>query len=181
MMSDFANFMDLCSKRQSCRNYADKPVEHEKLLRCVEAARLTPSACNSQPWEIVVVENPETVSEIAKCTQQLGINEYISGAKAFFVVLEKHAVLMAVLRKIIDSQYFAKGDLGAVTYSLTLAAEAQGLGTCILGVFDRSKIRELLNLPKEQQIFGVVAVGYSAEDNVRNKLRKPIEEIAKFV
>ena len=175
------DFLDLCTRRQSCRNFADKPVEHEKLLKCVEAARLAPSACNSQPWEFVVVENPEIVPEIAKCTQQLGINEYISGAKAFFIVLEKHAVLMSILRKLLNSQYFAKGDLGAATYALTLAAEDQGLGTCILGIFNREQICELIGVPKEQQIFLIVAVGYSADDQVRPKLRKPLEEIVKFV
>ena len=175
------DFLELCTTRQSCRNFADKPVEHEKLLKCVEAARLTPSACNSQPWEFIVVEDPEIVPEIAKCTQNLGINEYISGAKAFFIVLEKHAVLMPVIRKIIDSQYFAKGDLGAATVYLTLAAEAQGLGTCINGIFNREKICELVGLPKEQQIFMVIAVGYAADKDVRPKLRKPLEDIVRFV
>ncbi len=106
------DFMELCHKRQSCRDFADRPVEHEKLVKCLEAARLTPSGCNAQPWSFVVAENPEVVAEVAKCAQQLGINEYISGAKAFFVVLEEHAVLMPAIRKILDSQYFAKGDLG---------------------------------------------------------------------
>lgn len=175
------DFMDLCLRRQSCRNFADKAVEHEKLVKCIEAARLTPSGCNSQPWSFVVVEDPKLVPEVAKCAQQMGINEYISEAKAFIVVLEEHAVLMPGIRKILDSQYFAKGDLGAAVVTICYAAEAQGLGTCILGVYDREKLGQLLNIPIEKQYAGLIAVGYAAEDKVRNKPRKALEEIARFV
>jgi len=92
-----SNFIELCRRRQSCRDFSDRPVEHEKLAQCVEAAHLAPSACNSQPWSFIVVEDPQLVSEVAKCAQPLGINEYIAKAKAFIVVLEEHAVLMPAL------------------------------------------------------------------------------------
>ncbi len=52
-----------------------------------------------------MVENSQTVPEAAKCAQQMGMNEFVSGAKAFFVVLEEHAVLMPTIRKMLDSQY----------------------------------------------------------------------------
>lgn len=175
------DFMKLCLRRQSCRDFADKPVEREKLVACVEAARLAPSGCNAQPWSFVVVENPEIVPEVAKATQQLGINSYISSAKAFIIVLEEHAVLMPVLRRILDSQYFAKSDIGGAIMTLCLAAENQGLGTCILGLYDRERLCELLNIPKEKQFAAVIAVGYPASDKVRSKVRKPLEEILRFV
>ena len=175
------SFMDLCLRRQSCRDFADKPVEHDKLVQCVEAARLAPSGCNAQPWSFVVVENPAIVPEVAKCAQQLGANEYIAGAKAFIVVLEEHAVLMPQIRKIIDSQYFAKGDLGGAVLTICLQAEELGLGTCILGIYDREKICELLTIPKEKQFGGLIAVGYPASDKVRGKVRKPFDDIVRFV
>ena len=175
------SFMDLCLRRQSCRDFADKPVEHDKLVQCVEAARLAPSGCNAQPWSFVVVENPAIVPEVAKCAQQLGANEYIAGAKAFIVVLEEHAVLMPQIRKIIDSQYFAKGDLGGAVLTICLQAEELGLGTCILGIYDREKICELLTIPKEKQFGGLIDVGYPASDKVRGKVRKPFDDIVRFV
>jgi nitroreductase len=176
-----SDYMELALKRQSCRQFIDKPVEHEKLVKCVEAARLTPSACNSQPWSFVVVESPDKVVEVAKTTMQLGINEYIAKAKAFFVVVEEYAQLMPKIASLVNNQYWAKGDLGAVTLSLCLAAESEGLGTCILGVFDRPKLRELLDIPKDKPIFMVVAVGYPSSENVRKKDRKPIESLARYV
>jgi nitroreductase len=176
-----SDFLELAARRQSCRDFADKPVEHDKLVKCVEAARLAPSGCNSQPWSFVVAENPEIVPEVAKCSQQLGINEYIAGAKAFIVVLEEHAVLMPKIRVFLDSQYFAKGDLGAAVLSICLEAESQGLGTCILGIYDRDELGRLLNIPAGRQYAGLIAVGYPKNDKVRAKSRKPLEEIARFV
>ncbi|MDR0354831.1 MAG: nitroreductase family protein [Deltaproteobacteria bacterium] len=176
-----SDYMELAKKRQSCRTYKDQKVEHEKLVKCIEAARLTPSACNSQPWSFVVVESPDLVSEVAKTTMHLGINEYIGQAKAFFVVVEERAELMPKIACMIDSQYFAKGDLGAVTLSLCLEAESQGLGTCIVGLFDRPKLRQLLNIPESNGIFLVVAVGYPSGDKVRDKHRKPIDSIVRYM
>ncbi|MDR2387846.1 MAG: nitroreductase family protein [Deltaproteobacteria bacterium] len=176
-----SDYMELALKRQSTRQFADKPVEHEKLVKCVEAARLSPSGCNAQPWSFIVVEKPEVVAEVAKTTMQLGINEYIAKAKAFFVVVEEYAQLMPKIAKIVHSQYFAKGDLGAVSLSLCLEAQSQGLGTCMLGIFDRPKLRELFDIPKDKDIFIVIAVGYPSSDQVRTKDRKPLEELVRFV
>jgi nitroreductase len=178
--SAMSEFFDHAAKRQSCRDFSDQPVEREKLIKCVEAARLTPSACNSQPWKVLVVTDPAIREGVAAGTMQLGLNAYTAKAQAFFVVLETKAKLMPKIAPLVDSQVFAKGDLGAFTYALTLEAEAQGLGTCILGMFDRAKLTELLSIPDGQTVFMVVAVGYPAKEGVRAKARKPLEEIHAF-
>ena len=175
------DFLDLCLRRQSCRNFAEKPVEHEKLVKCVEAGRLAPSGCNSQPWSFVVAESPEAVAEVAKCGQQNGMNPWLSKAAAFIIILEEHAVLVPSVRKILDSQYFAKGDLGAATVHVCLEAETQGLGSCIIGIYDREGICNALGIPIEKQFGALIALGYAANDTVRSKIRKPLEEIARFV
>ena len=175
------DFLELCARRQSCRNFEKRPVEHEKLLKCVEAGRLAPSACNSQPWSFVVAESPEVVAEAAKCGQQLGLNVFLSNASAVIVVLEEHAVLVPTLRSILDSQYFAKRDSGNAVMQICLAAEEQGLGTCIIGAYDREKLCTLLDIPAEKQFSAFIAVGYPADTTVRPKMRKPLEDIARFV
>jgi nitroreductase len=176
-----SNFTELCLRRQSCRNFSGKPVEHEKLVDVVEAGRLAPSGCNSQPWSFIVVETPELVAEAAKCGQQMGMNPWLSTAKAFVVILEEHAVLAPIIRKIIDSQYFAKGDLGAATVQITLEAEAQGLGSCIIGIYDREGLSKLLGIPNEKQFGALIALGYAADETVRPKSRKLFDEIVRFV
>ena len=175
------DFMELALTRQSCRNFAEKPVEHEKLQRCVEAARMTPSACNSQPWSFVVVEKREVVEGIALCAQPLGMNAFAPKAQAFIIVLEEHATLNPKIASIIRSQYFAKGDLGAAVMSICLEASSLGLGTCILGVYDRAKICELADIPKEKSFGGLIAVGYPASDKIRPKIRKPLEEMVRYI
>jgi nitroreductase len=156
-------------------------VEREKLTRCVEAARLAPSGCNAQPWSFVVVDEPSVVPQVAKCAQPWKINEFLSKARAFIVVLEEHAVLMPMLRSVLDSQYFAAGDLGAAVSFLCLEAASLGLGSCILGMYDRPKICELLKIPEDKRFGGLVALGYPADDVIRPKIRKTLEEIVRYV
>jgi nitroreductase len=49
--------LDLIKHRKSVRNFLDRSIEREKLMMCLEAARLAPSACNSQPWKFIVVDD----------------------------------------------------------------------------------------------------------------------------
>ncbi|MDR1320060.1 MAG: nitroreductase family protein [Gracilibacteraceae bacterium] len=175
------DFLDICKLRQSCRNFSDRPVEHDKLVKCVEAGHFSHSACNAQPWSFIVVENPELVSEIAKCGQQLKQNAFLRTAKAFIVILEEHAVLSPVISCFLDSQYYAKGDLGAAAAYVCLEATTQGLGSCHIGVYDRAGICELLNIPAEKQFGAVIALGYPASDVIRSKNRKPFDDIVRFV
>ncbi|MDR1242182.1 MAG: nitroreductase family protein [Deltaproteobacteria bacterium] len=176
-----SNFLELCLRRQSCRSFSDQPVEHDKLAQCVEAGRLAPSGCNAQPWSFVVAETPAVVAEVAKCGQQMNMNPFLSKAQAFIIVLEEHAVLAPAIRKLLDSQYFAKGDLGAATVQICLEAAEQGLGTCIIGVYDREKICELLDIPVTKQFGALIAVGYPADGKIRPKIRKSTDEVLRFV
>jgi len=175
------DFLDFCKQRQSCRNFSDRSIEHEKLVKCIEAGRMAHSGCNAQPWSFVVVENPKTVAEIAKCGQQLNQNAFLTAAKAFIIVLEEHAKLSPVISCFIDSQYYAKGDLGAATAYICLEATSQGLGSCIIGLYDRLKICDLLSISKEKQFGAVIALGYPADDSIRPKNRKAFEDVVKFV
>ncbi len=174
-------FFDLCLRRQSCRKYTGKPVEHEKLEACIEAARQTPSACNSQPWSFVVMESPELVAEAAQCAQSFGNNAWAGEAGAFVLVLEEYAPIMPKIRQVFDSQMYAHSDIGAAIYGITLAAAEQGLGSCIIGTFDRPRLAELLGLPLEKRQLMLIALGYAEEDKIRPKQRKPLEDIVRYV
>jgi nitroreductase len=175
------DFLEICKLRQSCRSFSEQAVEHEKLINCVEAGRLAHSGCNSQPWSFVVVESQDMVSQIAKCGQQLKQNAFLDTAKAFIIVLEEHAVLSPIISCFIDSQYYAKGDLGAATAYICLEAATQGLGSCIIGLYDRKKICELLNIAPEKQFASLIALGYSSNNTIRPKNRKAFEDIARFI
>ena len=175
-----SNFFELIEKRESCRAYSEKEVEKEKLIKCIEAARLAPSACNSQPWSFVVV-NGEKSPDVAKCTQKGGMNKFTNGAKAFIVISEENATLSAKIASIISSQTYAQIDIGIATSHICHAATEQGLSTCILGWFDEKKLAEVLNLPKNKRIRLVISVGYAAEGELRTKKRKAIDDICQYV
>ena len=59
------SFLDLVNKRYSVRNYKTEPIPQEKVIRCIEAARLAPSACKSLPWKFVIADVPELVNVLA--------------------------------------------------------------------------------------------------------------------
>jgi nitroreductase len=111
----------------------------------------------------------------------MNINGFLDKAGAFIVVLEEHGVLMPALRKMLDSQIFAKGDLGAAVEHICLEATDLNLGTCIIGLYDRETIAKLLEIPQEKQFAGLIAVGYPASEDIRPKDRKPLDQIVRYV
>lgn len=177
---DVSDFHTLSLARQSCRAFTGQPVAHELLEQLLDAAHLAPSACNSQPWSFVAVETPELVRQVAQCGQQMGMNPFLDKAGAFIVVLEEHAVLMPKLRVLIDSQYFAKADIGGAIAYLCLQATDVGLGSCQIGIFDREALCRLLGIPQDKAVFGLIAVGHPSETQVRDKKRKPLGDIIRF-
>jgi len=178
---EMSNFFELVNKRESCRSYSDKKVSKEQLVKCIEAARLAPSTCNSQPWSFVVVNSEEKSPLVAKCTQSMGMNKFTNEASAFIVVCEEKANLSAGLGGLVKNHQYAQSDLGIATVSICFAATELGLSTCILGWFDEKKLIETLKLPKDKRIRLVIAVGYAKNENIRDKKRKSIDEIMTYI
>ena len=174
-------FFGLINKRQSCRKYLDKHVEKEKLMRCIEAARVAPSACNSQPWHFVVMNNKELSSKVAMCLQDKVMNKFTSECQSFIIVVEESGNLTSRAGALMKQQDYRSVDLGIATEHLCLAATQQGLGTCILGWFNEKELKKLLNINKLKRIRLVVAIGYSESDVVRKKIRKNLDEIVTFM
>jgi nitroreductase len=131
-------FFELVNKRESCRSYKNVPVEHDKIIACIEAARLAPSACNSQPWHFVVVDDREKARELSPLLQDkvININKYTINVPLFIVVVEGNANLLSKFGGRFKDQEYAKIDIGIAAEHICLAATEQGLGSCILGWFD---------------------------------------------
>ncbi len=166
-------------QRQSGRKYDTRPVEMEKLIKCVEAASLAPSACNSQPWSFVVVSTPEKVAEVRDNILNVGFNKFCEKVPAYIAICEEPAQL----RPGSFNDKFAHGDMGMAVENLCLAATAQGLTTCIMGAFGpEDKMRQTLGIKDESKLRLVISVGYAEEgDPVRPKRRKALKEICKFL
>lgn len=175
------NFNELILARESCRNYTGEPVPREALEAIMDAARLAPSACNSQPWSFVVACTPEKVRLAADCIQASGANKFTDKAGAIIIVVEEHAKLSARISDTMDSQTFAQIDLGLATMQLCLAASDLGYGTCILGLFDEDMTKQAFGIPAEKRVRLILSVGKSADAAPRKKSRKSLDEIAQFV
>ena len=174
------NFIEIAENRQSCRRYdSGRMVEKEKLDRILEAARLSPSACNGQPYQITVCKG-ETAKKVAKATQGMGMNKFATDAPVLIVLSEMPYVASAALGAKVKKNDYRSIDIGIVAAYLTAEATAQGLGTCILGWLEDGKIREICGLDGAVRL--VITLGYaSEEDKLRGKKRKDISELVKII
>ena len=108
------DFKSLVLTRQSDRNYLDRPVEKDILARILDCARLSPSACNAQPWHIVVMDDPEIKNKIADATSEkiLGMNHFIKQAPIHLVIVEEAANLTSNFGSWVKRKHFPLIDIG---------------------------------------------------------------------
>ncbi len=176
------DFLDLVSSRQSVRAFDPKRiVEKEKLERIIEIARLSPSACNAQPWSFVVVDEPELKNNVADAASSrvLGMNHFTKQAPVHLLLVEEKVNLSSGIGGWIKKKDYAQLDLGIVAAHIVLAAQEEGLGTCIVGWFDEEKVKGLLNIPSSKRVWLDIVMGYSTQP-LRKKSRKPIEKIVSY-
>lgn len=176
------DFLSLARQRQSDRAFdPNRPVEKDKLQRILQAACIAPSACNSQPWHFVVVDDSDLKSKVADATSNrvLGINHFTKQAPVHIIVVEEKPNLSAGFGSWVKDKNFAHLDVGIAAAHIVLAAEDEGLGSCILGWFDEAKMRELLSIPKGKRVLLDVVIGYSTQAD-RPKKRKESETVISF-
>ncbi len=176
------DFLEFVSTRQSDRAFdPERPVEKEKIERIVEAARLAPSACNAQPWHLIVVDDPGLKNKVADATsaRALGMNHFTKQAPVHIVLVEEKVNLTSGVGGWVKQKDYAQMDLGVIAAHIALATHAEGLGSCILGWFNEPRMREVLSIPDSKRVWLDIAIGYSIQP-LRMKKRKPLEEIVSY-
>ena len=180
------DFLEIMRNRKSCRSYdPDKTVSRDDLIKIVEAGRLSPSGCNSQPWRFIVVDTPEAKEKLCDAIVMPNGSTgapWRHNVSAFIVFVEcKAKVMQSVLDRYQDSQRFAQGDIGAACMNMCHEAFSLGLDTCMIGMNDQKKMEEYFGIPQGHEVRLVLAVGYSAETpGPVNKVRKSLEEVCSF-
>lgn len=172
------DFSELVNKRQSDRKYQQKPVDRTLLVQCLEAARVAPSACNSQPWKFVVVDEPSLVSEMASAAAGMGMNKFAFQAPVIVAVVLEKMNLTARIGSVIKDKEYSLLDVGIAVEHFCLQASELGLGTCILGWFDEKKVRKLLKIER-RRVPLLITVGYP-DGPVRKKVRKKLDEMSSW-
>lgn len=147
------DFRSLVLSRQSDRSYLDKPIATDMLDRILESARLAPSACNAQPWHIIVVNDPELKNQVADATSEkiLGMNHFTKQAPVHLVLIEEAANFTSNFGSIVKRKHFPLIDIGIIANQICLAAASEGLGSCMIGWFDETKVKKLLDIPKSKR------------------------------
>ncbi len=174
------SFLELVLSRQSDRAFdGGRTVEPDKLERILEAARMAPSACNAQPWKFVVITEPDLAQKVGKAAAGLGMNKFAKDAPVHILIVEESANITSLLGGKVKDKHFPLIDLGIAASHISLAAEDEGLGSCILGWFDEKKIKELTGIPSSKRLLLDIVIGYPVKDK-RRKIRKLREKVISY-
>lgn len=179
------DFLDIMKTRKSCRSFIPgREIPREELLKIVEAGRLSPSGCNSQPWKFIVVDSPEAKEKLCDAVV---VENGMTGApwrhqvSAFIIFVEQPAkVMQSVVNHYHDTQRFAPGDIGAACMNMCHEAFSLGIASCIIGMNDQQKMEEYFGIPQGRDARLVLALGYATDDTPANKVRKPLDEVCSF-
>lgn len=176
-------FQTLVKNRQSTRRFSDKQVEKEKLMQCIEAARLAPSACNAQPWKFIVVHDSNLKDKVANaCYNKIvPMNKFAVRANAMVVIVKERRNFTSWFGSQVKDRNFPLLDIGIAAEHICLQAEELGLGSCLIGWFNEKEIKKLLGIPSKKRIGLIVALGYPEEGyRKREKTRKDLDEVVSF-
>ena len=146
------------TERRTIRRFKPKRIPKKTLERCVDAARLSPSARNSQPLKFIIVND---VALLKRVFPMLKWAAYIPNYSMADNEVPQAYVVILLDTKIRDEACY---DVGIAAMSISMVASEEGLGSCIMGSADRDRLREILKIPGELKIELVVSVGYPAHE-----------------
>jgi len=176
-------FNELVKKRRSVRTYLNKKIPREIIDQCLEAARLAPSACNVQPWSFIVIDNPELKNKIADqaFSGLYSLNSFVKQAPVLIVVITDKVSFKTGLGKLFRKVQYSLIDIGIACDHLTLQAEELGVGSCWLGWFNEKVVKKILKLPKSDSVDILISLGYPEKDYIKEKKRKSLDEIRRYI
>ena len=173
-MGKFNSFIDLAEHRFSVRKYSDRPIEKEKLDRVLRAGQVAPTAVNSQPQRIFILQSREALETAKRVTR------FTFDAPAIILMCsdKDRAHVMQ------DGQYMGTVDCTIVLTQMMLAAEDEGLGTCWVRGYDINVAKKEFNLPDNLIPEAMMPIGYPADDCVPGRMhaeRLPIDKTVKII
>ena len=185
------DFSELVKKRYSCRKYLPDTVNRELIEKCIEAARLAPSACNSQPWNFIVVDEKEKLKEVSDAALSgiYGTPKLMANSPVLIIVTADKGSFFSKVGNFVRDTMFYLIDIGIASEHLVLQAAELGLGTCYIGWFNEKEVKKKLGLGKSINIPLIITMGYPDESHRSKDItrrfanggsRKPIEDILQY-
>lgn len=177
-----SHLQKIIRNRRSIRRYSDRPVERDKILACLEAARLAPSAQNVQPWRFLVVDDPEVKARTAEAAFSgiFSSSRFVEQAPVIVVMLDRPDFVAGVLGRRVRNVPFDMIDMGIAGEQFVLQAEELGLATCWIGWFNEKKLRKILAIPKKYKIVAMMPLGYAETRPSHSPSKRSMEEMAWF-
>jgi len=189
--------------RRTVRDFSDRPVPREIIENCLRAAGTAPNGANLQPWQFVVITDPNIKREIRVAAEIEEREFYEHRAPPDWLdalepletdwkkpFLEIAPYLIAIFYKNYDllpdgrkvKNYYAQESVGIATGFLIAALHHAGLATLTHTPSPMAFLNKILHRPKNEHPFLLLVVGYPANDaQVPNITKKPLEEIAVFI
>ncbi|MGI6190379.1 MAG: nitroreductase family protein [Eubacterium sp.] len=161
--------LECIKTRRSVRKYTDKPVTEETIRQLIELASYAPSWKNCQPIRYTAVFDKDIQKKIAdSCVMNFpGNKKIIDGCSVLLIPSIKHG--RSGFER--DGSYSTKKedrwevfDAGIAAQTVTLAANAMGLATVIMGIFDPDMVAEAIDLPDDQIVATMIGIGYPDEE-----------------
>ncbi len=185
------DFKELVETRYSCRSFLEQRVDREKIDSCLEVARLAPSACNAQPWNFVVIDDPERLEQVtaAAVSGIYRFSRFVIKAPVIIAILADRGSFLTKAGSFVRNTKFYLIDIGIVSEHLALQAAALGLGACHVGWFNEKALKQELELPRSTEIPLLICMGYPEsskrqKDPVRRQAksdtRRPLSEMVVY-
>ena len=151
--------------RKSTRKYNNTPVDDNKIIQLIEAARLAPSGSNTQPWNFIIVKSEDTKEKLAIAD---GNQQWMKTAPVFIVcvadircrIKDESEIILDEESPLPELKQIIRDTAVAIEHIL-LEAENLGLSSCWTAWFKQDDIRPILGIPSDKYVIGIVTIGYS--------------------
>ena len=157
----------LLKERRSIRRFDSRIIDDDILTQILDATRWCWSAVNRQPWKFLIIRNKELISKVSK--------ECTTGTFA-----SEAPVLIVIIGDIEAQPNWYLQDTCFVSLQLALAAWTFGIGTCFIGNINKEKVKEYLNLTKNDYLLTVLPLGYPYGEIPKPRPRKALNEIVEY-
>jgi nitroreductase len=164
-------YKTVITSRRSVREFTDKPIPEDSLNNILETARLAQSAGNRQPWKFVVVKEAAMRHQVMQAANN---QPYVGQAPVIIAAIALDPVRLMPC----DVPSYAV-DLAIAVENMALAAVDEGLGSCWIGAFDQTKVKEVLGVPDKYRVAALLPIGYPKQPRAAAP-RKALSEIICF-
>jgi nitroreductase len=161
------DILEIIKSRRSIRNYRKEKIKEDEIIKILEAGRWAPSASNNQPWRFIVVNDEQLIKKIGDACRILTINSFVENSKVLVIIYSE------------KKHRWVDLDCGMCAQNMMLEAHSLGIGSCFIGAFREKKIKELVNLPDQFNVVGIITFGYK-ESEKEPTPRLNLEDLVKY-